>query len=208
MVFRACDKTANHTPRQMLRACGIALLWAMGVASDGYAETLRTGWQAETRLYLTGMINYQKKDNSSVTFDTVATTVELKFSSDTRPYYASLFVDYQFSSDNRFDDNVNLGAYIKYSLQNWDATTYLFVNKSPTASGTWLYAGRLRYRVADNHKLGVEAMGSLRGPSSPTLALGYYVSISDSLSLNVVADPGISTGPDLAGRIELVWQIR
>ncbi len=75
MVFRACDKTANHTPRQMLRACGIALLWAMGVASDGYAETLKTGWQAATRLYLTGMINYQKKDNSSVTYDTVATMV-------------------------------------------------------------------------------------------------------------------------------------
>ena len=107
----------------MVRACGIALLWAMGVASDGYAETLKTGWQAETQLYLTGMINYQKKDDSSVTYDTVATTVELKFSSDTRPYYASLFVDYQFSSDNRFDDNVNLGAYIKYSLQNWDATS-------------------------------------------------------------------------------------
>ena len=201
------DRTAIRSAPLSVWLCSVVLFWSIGAAADGYAELRDTGWHTETQVYLAGMTNYVKKDDTTVTFDTVAATAELKISSKARPYYAGLFVDYRFSANNRFSDDVNLGTYLKYNLRKWDATTYLFVNKSPRTKGTWLFGGRLRYRVADNHKLGVIATGSFRYPGSPELALGYFGSISDSLSLNVIADPGFNKGPDLAAHMELVWQI-
>ena len=146
-------------------------------------------------------------NNSSVTYDTLATAAEIRFSSDTRRWYASLFADYRYSSDKRFTDKANLGGLIKYGWYRWDATTYVLVNKTPGASGTWLYAGRLRYRASENHKLGIEAVASFKHPSSVELMFGYYGTISDSLSLNALVGPGIADGPDLNARLELTWQV-
>jgi hypothetical protein len=83
----------------------------------------------------------------------------------------------------------------------------VFVNQSPRTDKTWLYAGRLRYYVAENHKLGIEAYGQFGNAHSPQLMLGYYGDISDSVSLNLALGPLTSSGPDLSARLELVWQV-
>jgi hypothetical protein len=192
----------------MVSACTIALLSISVISLAGHAAPVSTDWHAETQFYLTGMMDFRSEKGYSNSWDTVATTVEIKFSSEARPYYGGLFADYRFSSDNHFDDIVNLGVYMKYGLRKWDATSFLFVNKMHGKRDSWLYAGRLRYRIFENHKLGIEAMGSFRKPESPALAFGYYGSLSDALSLNVILDPGVNHGPDFAAHMELVWQVR
>ncbi len=202
------DKQSVSTAPRIVQACGIALLWASGFTTEGFAQSLDTVWRAETELYLTGMANYQKNGGSSASIDNLSTTAELIFLSDARPWYVSLFANYKFSTDSRYLDNFSLGALLKYEWNKWDATTYVFVNQSSETPDTWLYAGRVRYRVAEDHKFGVEAMAPFKDPGSLELMLVYYGEISDSLSLNVAAGPGIGEVPDFNARLELSWQIR
>ena len=205
MATRTCDRNFARTTRRIAQACGIALLWASGFATDGYAQSLDTGWKAETNLYLSGITNYQKNGGTSASIDNLSTTAELRFLSDARPWIASLFANYKFSTDSRYLDNINLGALLKYRWNKWDATTYMFVNQSSRTPDTWLYAGRVRYRLAQNHKIGVEAMAPFKEPDSMELMLVYYGDISDSLSLSVAAGPGMGEVPDFGARLELTW---
>ena len=65
------------------------------------------------------------------------------------------------------------------------------------------------FRIADGHKVGLEASGLVAEPrSTASYALAWYRSISDSLSLNIAADPGFNQERNLAGRLELIWQLR
>lgn len=207
MGSRISDPQVVSTARRIGQACGIALLWAFGFATEGFAQSLDTGWRAETELYLTGMTNYQKNSGTSASIDNLAATAELLFLSDARPWYVSLFANYKFSTDSRYLNNINLGALLKYEWHKWDATTYVFVNQSSETPDTWFHAGRLRYRVAENHKLGVETTVPFKDPSSLELMLVYYGEISDSLSLNLAAGPGMGEVPDFNARLELTWQI-
>jgi len=205
---RISDRQFVSTARRIGQACGIALLWVSGFVTEGFAQSLDTGWRAGTELYLTGVTNYQKNGGSSASIDNLAATAELLFLSDARPWYVSLFANYRFSTDSRYLDNINLGALLKYEWRKWDATTYVFVNQSSETPDTWFHAGRLRYRVAENHKLGVETTAPFKDPGSLELLLVYYGEISDSLSLNVAAGPGMGEVPDFNARLELSWQIR
>lgn len=171
------------------------------------AQAIESDWKTETRFYLSGMSFYWETDDDSTNYETVAATGELRFKLPARPWYASLFADYRFSTDGRHTDHVNLGGLFKYGWDKWDLTTYAFVNQSPRTDKTWLYAGRVRYRVAEDHKFGLEAYGSFKNSKSPQLMLGYYGSISDSVSLNLAVGPLTSSGPDFSARLELVWQI-
>ena len=206
-----CSRTSARqfvwTARRFGRACGIALLWAFGFATEGFAQSLDTGWRAETELYLTGMTNYQKNGGSSTSIDNLAATAELLFLSDAQPWSVSLFANYKFSTDGRYLANINLGALLEYKWRKWDATMYMFVNQSSETPDTLFHAGRFRYRVAENHKLGVETTVPFKDPGSLELMLVYYGEISDSLSLNLAAGPGIGDVPDLNARLELTWQI-
>ena len=201
------DRIFTRSKHRVVQAVAVAVLWLTGIAGEGFAQSVDTSWRAETRLYLTGIANYQQINGTSARYDYLATTAELQFTSDAKPWYVSLFADYRFSTVSEFTDEVNLGGLFEYSRYEWDATTYLFVNQSPRTSDTWHYAGRLRYRVAENHKIGIEAMGTLKYPDSPQMMLGYYGDISDSLSLNVAAGPVAGKGGDFSARLELIWEV-
>jgi hypothetical protein len=177
------------------------------LAGNTNAQSLNPEWKTETRFYLSGMSYYWAKDDASAFYDTLAATGELRFKSDSRPWYASLFADYRYSTDRDYSDNLNIGAYIKYGQYRWDATVFTFVNKSPQSDDTWLYAGRLRYRVAEDHKFGIEAFSSFENAKSPQLMLAYYGDISDNLSITVAAGRDTGNGPDLSARLELVWRV-
>ena len=114
MGSRISDTQFVSTARRVGRACSIALLLVSGFATEGFAQSLDTGWRAETELYLTGVTNYQKNSGSSASIDNLAATAELLFLSDARPWYVSLFANYRFSTDSRYLDNINLGALLKY----------------------------------------------------------------------------------------------
>jgi hypothetical protein len=197
----------HHSAARVALNGGAVFLMAFALTVSAQAVADDAQWQTEPRFYLAGVTGYVEEDGASYNFDALAIAAELKISRFARRWYASVFAEYYISGDDGFDDIVNVGAYWKYNRQSWDATTFIFVNQSPGTAHTWNYAGRLRYRVAGNHKVGVEAAGSLTYTESPSLALGYYGEINDALSVNVIADPGINGRPDFAVRMELVWQV-
>ena len=159
-------------------------------------------------LLFTAMSNYYSTAERSTWFDTYAVTGELNWYPKMKPYYGGLFVDFRDSSSSLLDDNLNVGAYFRYNFAHWDSTVWLFVNRSPESSPAWVYATRLRYRVADGHKLGVEAVAPMARADQPKLMFGYYGQLSDTWSLNVLAGTVVKSQSTAVGRIELVWQIR
>jgi len=158
--------------------------------------------------YFTAMTNYYDSANRSTWYDTYAATGEINWYPQLKPYYGGLFVDFRDSSSDRLNDNLNVGGYFRYNFSRWDSTTWLFVNRSPDSDQEWVYATRLRYRVVDGHKVGVEALAPVERADKPKLMLGYYGQVSSALSLNVLAGTVVDAGDTTVGRIELVWRIR
>jgi len=186
-----------------------AVLFAVfAVSRISTAEPIDSGWQLRPEFTIAGMTSYASRDGAATNHDTLSVTGELKLYSDVRPWYGGVFANYRGSTHDRFDENLNIGAYVRVNLSRWDTTTWLFVNQAPGRADTWLYATRLRYRVADGFKLGVEALAPVAHANAPELMLGYYGSITRSLSLNVLAGAGANGGPDRLARLELSWQVR
>ena len=193
-------------PRSSLALLVAALLSFGGLSPC--ANAAGNSVDVQTDVYLGAISNYYRNAGSSAGFDTFYMTAELNFYPTMKPYHAGLFVDYRDSSSNRLNDNFNVGGYVRYDWPRWDATTWVFSNHSPGDSGTWVYAARLRYRVTNGTKLGVEALAPFASADKPTLMAGYYSSVTESLSLRVLAGAGLNSGPDFAARLELLWQIR
>jgi hypothetical protein len=198
---------ATRRPHHHPLAWVLAWLWMTVASSTAFAEPGNVGWKTDSQLYLTGMSNFRQTQSGLASFNTVAATAEIKISNLARPYYGGLFADYRTSGSESVGNSINIGGYFRYDLSEWDATTWLFASKSDGVAESWIYAGRLRYRVAENHKVGIEVTSSLSRFDSPALAVGYYGSLSDSLSLNIIADHGLGKRSDIAARMKLVWRI-
>lgn len=189
------------------RAALAAAILAAALSGPACAGDADTGWGIRPEFHLAGITNHVERDGGSSSYDTLAATLEFTLHSDKRPYWGGPFVDYRASSDERHDDQRNIGAYFRYNWPRWDATGWLFVNRSGGGSHTWLYATRLRYRVAGSHKLGIEAMAPLEEPGSPMLMGGYYGMLSDSVSVKLLGGTKVAGAVDFSARIELVWNV-
>lgn len=201
-------RASGSATDRFYRRFAAAVLAAIAVSGTARAGALDGEWQLRPELNATGISEVLFHDGVRTTRNVVAGTAELAIRSRARAWHGGTFLDYRYSLDRRFRDSLNAGGFFRYDLPRWDATAWLFANRSPGGSGTWLYAGRLRYRVSDRYKVGVEAMAPLARPASPTIVLGYYGSVADYLTIKVFAGTGVDGGPDLAGRLELSWQLR
>ena len=67
--------------------------------------------------------------------------------------------------------------------------------------------GGLFRQRADRHKFGIEAFAPFRNPDDTTLVLGYYGTISHTVSIKIFAGANINAGQDRVALAELVWQI-
>lgn len=202
MLRRVNGGSDFQSGRRLPEVAGLLLLFATCMA----AGTPDSGTKIKPEFYLAGITKYSSGNGSSATHDTVSATAALTVYPEARPYYGGWFVNYSHSLSKQFDDNLNLGAYFRYNLAKWDSTTWLFVNQSPGNSDTWMYASRLRYRVSENCKLGIEAVAPVADADAPKLMLGHYSSVSESLSLNVLVGTDVKGGADLEAQLELSWQ--
>lgn len=205
MKTKALSARIRRLARLLLAA---PILWLVGAANPGCANALESDWQVRPEFYLSGNSNFRRQESESTSFDTLGATAYLTIHSPARSYFGGLVVDYRYSSSDRFDDNINLGGYIRANLDKWDTTTWVLVNRSPHNPDTWLYLTRLRYRVGERSKLGMEAMAPLDNAGEPRLMLGYYGDLAKSLSLDVMAGTGTAGTPDFSARIELSWRLR
>jgi hypothetical protein len=163
--------------------------------------------QIRPELHAASISKYERRNGISDNYDIAAITAELTVYSAARPYFGGLFIDYRFATHDVHDASRNLGGYFRYNFSRWDATTWLFVNQPKGNSGTWLYATRLRYRLWNGHKLGIEALAPIDDAGAPELMLGYYASIASRLSLNILVGADTNGQLDRAARLELSWQI-
>jgi hypothetical protein len=195
-----------RTQKQIAGLIFVALLGLTLTDSIARAETATDGWQVSIPAYLSAGAYHLTRGNGSHSFNSVNAAAEILLSSPEQPYSAALFVDYHYSPDEQYNGILNAGAYAKYQGIRWDTTAAMFNHDGPESSDLWAYAGRIRYRLVRNHKVGFEFVGALRDPSSPVLSLGYYGDISDTLSIKIVAGANFKTGSQRAARTELVWQ--
>jgi hypothetical protein len=195
------------------RACPISCLWGLALFGlpvlivEAAAESADSDWQLSIPLYLNGGAYFQQKGDASVTHEALAANLELLLSSPMRPYSVGLFFNSRISPDSRYNGVVNLGGFLEYRADRWDTSTYLFRNQSRGAPGLWVFGERVRFRVADRHKLGIEVIGTFKDPGASTLMLGYYGTISRTISIKFVAGTNINAGRDRVARTELVWRI-
>ena len=189
------------------KAVVIGLLVVTSLTGTARAQTFDDRWQINFPLYLTAGSHYFTSGSTSGSLSTVSASVEAILTSHAHPYSVGFFADYSYSADGRSAAAVSAGGLVEYEINDWDTNAYLFASKSPGTPQLWLYAGRVRYRLAENHKFGIEVAGKLLDPQASKLMIGYYGTISRSLSVNVVAGAALNSGHDLAARMELVWQI-
>jgi hypothetical protein len=186
----------------------VTLFLASGTPQAVFAADAGQSWAPHAQFYLTGITQVRKAHGSSDRQQSALAAAELKFKSETRNWAASVFAEFRYVADEQKINVVNLGGFVKHQFGNWDTAAYLFAEKRSERSETWVYAGRVRYRLSRCHKIGLQAAGTFKTSNSPHVAIGYYGSLSESLSLNIIADPGINGSVDFATRLELVWQIR
>jgi len=196
----------NHRTHSRSAAQIIALLGVIAIAGNAHADSADSRWQVSFPIYVAAGAYYQSNAEASSTFQAVAGSAELLFSSRKRPYSIGLFAVQVFSPDGRQSGAFIAGGLIKHQLRNWDTTANLLKYDSRSAKGVWKYFGRVRYRFADKHKLGIEVVGSLRDPIASNLMVGYYGTISRSLSVKLVVGSRFSAGQNRVARTELVWQ--
>ncbi len=183
------------------------MLCTFMIAGESNAQSGDRNCGIEPRLYLSALGYYWAKDDASARFDNLAATTELRITPCHRSWHAGLFVDYRYSADHLHHDKLNIGSLINFGRHRWDARLYAFVSTSPRSRHHWVYMGRVRYRLADDHKVGLEAIGNFRHAKAPQLLLAYYATVTDSLSLTLAAGRGTHAGPDLSARLELAWRV-
>jgi len=171
----------------------IALL---GLASSPAAAATDFGWRVRPEFSVVASANYARG------------VLELALRPEARPYRITTFVSYSAADDRRHDAQLNFGAYASYDLARWDTTSWLVASKCPGNPYAWLYATRLRYRLAAGHKLGVEAMAPLRDANAPLLLGGYYGSLSRSWSIKLLAGTSVAGDADVVVRFAISKQLR
>ncbi len=208
MNARTNCRARTRRARRITGTWGIALLWVTWLCADVHADSADERWQVSVPLYVAASASYQKKGEATVAYDSLIASVEVELTSQARPYSAGLFLDYVISPDSRYDETVSVGGWLEYRFYKWDTTTYLAYDMAPGAPGEWLYAGQIRYKFTQRHKLGIEAFGSFEESASPKLMIAYYGTISRTISVKFVADMNPDADQQRVVRTELVWQIK
>ena len=190
------------------QAKSLSVWLVLSVIGTANADNLPADWVLSPGLSITGAGKYHLTEGVATRYNLLAATAELEIRSPSRPYYGGLFADYRLYPGSQVDNQVNLGAFARYDLPQWDFTAYVFSHRSLGQSGTAMFAGRVRYRIRGNNKIGFEYMSTLENRDFSDITVAYYGSISDSLSFNIGAGRGIAGGPDLQVRVEISWQVR
>ena len=206
MNHRTHNGSAAHVAPRRTGFASIALLGVIATAGNAHADSADSRWQVSFPVYLSAGAYYQSDGETTDTFQAVAGSAELLFSSQAHPYSVGLFVGQVYSPDGRQNGAIFAGGLFEYQLRGWDTTASLFNYDSRDAKANWKYFSRVRYRFAARHKLGIEVVGPLRDPSASNLMVGYYGTITESFSVNFVVGSKFKFGQKRIARTELVWQ--
>jgi len=199
-------RSAAQFARRRIGFASLALLGVIATTAHARADSAASRWQVSFPVYLSAGAYYQSDGETIDTFQAVTGSAEVLFSSQARPYSVGLFVGQVYSPYSRQNGAIFAGGSYEHQLRGWDTTASLFNYDARDAKANWKYFGRVRYRFATRHKLGVEVVGPLRDPSASNLMVGYYGTITASFSVNFVVGSKFKSGQKRIARTELVWQ--
>ena len=166
-----------------------------------------SGWRFRLPVFLTAGTHVQESEDATVRFDALSAFVELRLWTPYRPWSTSMFVDYRVSSDDRVADTLKTGLLFRHQDSDWDTLAAVFRSEPNGRPRSWGHAGRIRYRLAREHKIGIESFGNHRQLEAAYLMLGYYRDLSSAFSVQLVAGSQVEGRHDRAARMEIVWQI-
>lgn len=165
-------------------------------------------WEASVPMYVSANSFYLKSDNKSVSFSTLAATVELAITSDTRPWSVNFFANGHISRDDAVDGTVIVGSQYTRAYERWDMSAYLFAARYPRSSIEPAYAGRLRRTMMNGHKIGVEFINYFEHSDGAEMTLGYYGSLFESLTVKLTAGSKLGGNWDPIATVSLSWQLK
>jgi len=177
------------------------LLGLFGPAAE--AET----WQTRLPVFVAAGNYVQSTRESTTSFSTVSAFAELRFESDRKCWSAGVFADYRKSLDADAAAILKTGMLVRHRNGDWDTLGALFRGKPRGVPGAWGYFGRVRYRLGDRHKIGVESFGLEGQLDNAYLMLGYYADVSQDISLRLVGGASVGSDHDREARVEIVWQV-
>ena len=188
------------------RTSFFGLLMLVGLSGISGARAANADWRISMPVSISGGAYLQKNDAQSTTVDGIYSFAELRLSSNIRNYSLGVFYDYFASSVDSADGAQNLGVVHRFRVNSWDAANYVYGHKPTRGRRQWGFANRVRYRIVDNHKIGVEALGLFKNAEDPKVMLGYYGDISKTLSVKLAVGTALSDAAPKFAQIEFSWE--
>ena len=200
-------KNLMYYGSSVVRVAFFAVLLIVGLSGASRAKAASSNWQVSLPVTITGGAYYTNNGEQGTVSDAVYTSAELRFSPRLRNYSLGLFYNYAGSSDEHIDGAQTLGVVHRMRIDSWDTATYVFGHKPTRARRRWAFASRVRYRVAEHHKVGIEAMGTFENAATPKLMFAYYGTISESLSARIAVGKVLNTAASQTVQAEFNWQM-
>lgn len=191
---------------RLVRISFFGMLILIGLSGISGARAANSDWRISAPVSITAGTYFQKSDGQSKTIDGLYTFAELRLSSSIRNYSLGVFYDYFASSADNAHGAQNLGLVHRFGISSWDVASYVFGHKPTRGRRAWGFANRVRYRIVDGHKVGVEAFGSFKHPEDPKVMLGYYGDISENLSVKLAIGTRLNDVAPQFAQLELSWQ--
>jgi hypothetical protein len=204
---RASPANISFLSRSLFVAIGLlSTLQASGeAAATSPGDEAR--WQAETVFQLTERSDHARTQGHLRRLGAVVGTTHLRFASPARPIIAGLMIEYQ-SIDGE-DDTLLVGGMFTYKMPKWTASASPFYKRTAEhAAGDWHYWGGVRRRISSHHSLGIELFGALDTGKPAKWLLGYYGTITETLSVGVAVGSVFDAGPDWVARTSVTWRPR
>jgi len=177
----------------------ISIMLLFGATASALAaDPMTLGWRLSPEISLAGSSSYVRQQGTAKSKMAAAVTLQLELQREARHYRGGPFLVYSVSNGAESSQQLNLGMYYQYELPRWDTTTYVIADRSRGATHAWYYATRIRYRVSDRHKFGIEAIAPLDDASAPLLMAGYYGQLRSSWSVKLLAGTAYKGTTDLA----------
>jgi drug/metabolite transporter (DMT)-like permease len=186
----------------------LAILATLGFLTLHSSGANAGEWRFDLPVYLSANAFTQRADGDWDTFSTLAASAEFEFAQRRGPWLASLFAEYHGSADERVDGTIFSGLLAGYRRGDLDATVWWFSSHFPGASSRQTGMARIRHRLPNGHKFGVEYLCYREDWARGELKLGYYANFGSSMSVKVLAGARTGDSPEPLARLELSWRVR
>jgi hypothetical protein len=152
-----------------------------------------------------------REGGESFAYESTAPALRWRVTPGSSPWGLALAGEYEIAADEKEPDRVEARLALSRPLGGGRIAVNLVAGEEQEAGADveWLYAAGLRLPAADTLHWGIEAEGTLEGPSSHELLAGLYWEPSPRWTINAGLGGGVDENElDVAVRTAVVWRAR